>query len=645
MNQTHLDNHAKSLPRYILSRKIRKGTWSCWQCKRRKIKCDASLDSNESCTNCKRRNKTCISQKYSATKGLGNERLCAAAKNACATKPSEGRPCSERNQKSYKFLDFSDFYPAQSTVADSVICTSGFFGCHKISRSPYLSASKELLNAWPSERELKILLTIPNTPLCLSHGVSFSSKFACQKMPSLPKYLELREGYDSSFTIARKLLLLAIFLQHLSIEYEAYFKAADLDHNRIKHSAFRIASAFSRDVESFKMSIEGIECLALSALYLNGAGSLLAAWESSQLAVSVAKSISCHGDGNSRFLMHETRMRVDAENMWFNLVQFNGYLAVILGWPQTPHERCNTQLPTPSDDQREKLMQHLEWTAASQILHRDAMNFFDVASVRSVDRILQKSACTLPAKWWNVVSPDSRLDENSLIVDVVDSLMTQLAHFHLLTHLHLPLSMTDSPDCYTCYSKLVVINSSREVLLRFISLHRSPQLAMYCRGVSLLAFVACISLSLMHYAAKHRRHSCRCLDPLINQYQTDYATMQSALGCMEITASTCADLVSRKTAPVLRAVIEIMPSIICHGTVLRSSVLDYKKGYGSGGSTNLSYGHIKVHIPFIGFIRFEQGFCQISQIITLRPDTGEADSLTKESTDQGWEGVISFPLL
>jgi hypothetical protein len=43
-------------------RKVRKGTHSCWECKRRKVKCIFSSQDESICITCRRRGTTCISQ-------------------------------------------------------------------------------------------------------------------------------------------------------------------------------------------------------------------------------------------------------------------------------------------------------------------------------------------------------------------------------------------------------------------------------------------------------------------------------------------------------------------------------------------------------------------------------------------------------
>ena len=43
-------------------RKVRKGTQSCWECKRRKIRCTFASSEDVTCIGCQRRRATCVSQ-------------------------------------------------------------------------------------------------------------------------------------------------------------------------------------------------------------------------------------------------------------------------------------------------------------------------------------------------------------------------------------------------------------------------------------------------------------------------------------------------------------------------------------------------------------------------------------------------------
>lgn len=56
-------------------RKVRRGTQSCWECKRRKVRCIFALPTNATCDNCVRRKAACISQEYSDDPDLHNKKL------------------------------------------------------------------------------------------------------------------------------------------------------------------------------------------------------------------------------------------------------------------------------------------------------------------------------------------------------------------------------------------------------------------------------------------------------------------------------------------------------------------------------------------------------------------------------------------
>ena len=45
-------------------RKIRKGTQSCWECRRRKVRCIFAAPTDRICDNCNRRGTTCIGQEH-----------------------------------------------------------------------------------------------------------------------------------------------------------------------------------------------------------------------------------------------------------------------------------------------------------------------------------------------------------------------------------------------------------------------------------------------------------------------------------------------------------------------------------------------------------------------------------------------------
>ena len=58
-------------------RKVRKGTQSCWECKRRKIRCTFTAPRDTTCNGCKRRGTTCIGQDHPDISTSGSPRQYA----------------------------------------------------------------------------------------------------------------------------------------------------------------------------------------------------------------------------------------------------------------------------------------------------------------------------------------------------------------------------------------------------------------------------------------------------------------------------------------------------------------------------------------------------------------------------------------
>lgn len=56
-------------------RKIRKGTLSCWECKRRKIRCTFAAPTDTICDGCRSRQTRCISQEFHDDAALPNKKV------------------------------------------------------------------------------------------------------------------------------------------------------------------------------------------------------------------------------------------------------------------------------------------------------------------------------------------------------------------------------------------------------------------------------------------------------------------------------------------------------------------------------------------------------------------------------------------
>lgn len=60
-DEMQTSEHAKASAK---RRKTRKGTRSCWECKRRKVRCTFASSADDVCISCSKRNAECVSQEF-----------------------------------------------------------------------------------------------------------------------------------------------------------------------------------------------------------------------------------------------------------------------------------------------------------------------------------------------------------------------------------------------------------------------------------------------------------------------------------------------------------------------------------------------------------------------------------------------------
>lgn len=104
------------------------------------------------------------------------------------------------------------------------------------------------------------------------------------------------------------------------------------------------------------------------------------------------------------------------------------------------------------------------------------------------------------------------------------------------------------------YSKITSVNSSREIMSRFIA-HRSFNPSSSCsRPVDFFALLAAMTLLLAHLYAHHHREATNIL---AHQRLSDRAMLDQALERMDVIKNTNKDIVAEKSARLIRRLLDI----------------------------------------------------------------------------------------
>ncbi|TGJ81090.1 hypothetical protein E0Z10_g7683 [Xylaria hypoxylon] len=549
-------------------RKIRKGTRSCWECKRRKNKCTWA-DGEGKCNDCHRRGTRCIGQEFPqeqaahekrGTNKSDDNRLQRLEKlveelsrninpedarghhtqsrpNDRGDKPSIGTSDGRRKAVLSSKLPAANDIALQPRLIRAPAGSSlGQFG--QATGEQITPVVHALVAAWPSEHHHDAILSSNVGPL---HPALSAACSGFQTPPSPKDLLQLPPPGTTPVAIARKLLILGTYLQVLSSQSDGEITGPNPEFLVVSSRAIEIVGKLITHNDNLPQSVEIIECLVIETQYHNYMGNIRRAWIVLRRAIAIAQVLGL--DRQSKSLAHNTNT-VEAqatshqESVWFLLVRFDQYISLMLGASPTLPE--NSQIPpglleryTPSER-----MGRLHSLAAGRILQRNRINIYDIIELREIDKILQTAAACMPAQWW--LPPDWSNDcGGEGFLCIVSRLMVHFAHYNILLQLHLPYMLHSLSNQKFYYSTTTVISASREILARFTTFRSRHPTVSYCRGLDFFTFVASIALCLLHIHASYENQilghcdSISISDLLAHQRVANRGLMERALQSIE----------------------------------------------------------------------------------------------------------------
>lgn len=353
---------------------------------------------------------------------------------------------------------------------------------------------------------MEIILKVPTEcPLDVQAIADLKSKEAePNQPPSLRTLLQLPTAGSHPVLIARKMLVLALVLQTMPIEIaihldEKLSRGCEDIMSRLVKTARELVT---RD-DDLVSSVEGLGCLNLESLYENHAGNLRRAWLISRRSVMIAQMIGLNQGVAPPSASGDT---VESDDLWFRIVDFDRYLCLMLGLPQSsPNEsfaKADALMSYPPNTR----LQRLSSMASGLLLNRNAGELYNAELTDKIDEILRDASTSMPAQWW--VTPGLASDDGPTNA-ALDSLRSNnhLRQYHLLLQLHLPYLLRPGTGDDWEYHRMTAVTASREVLTRFLTVHMSSKKRHYCRGIDLIAFMSCTALSISHLMPEKRHET------------------------------------------------------------------------------------------------------------------------------------------
>ncbi|KAK0761929.1 hypothetical protein N5P37_004729 [Trichoderma harzianum] len=504
-------------------RKMRKGTRSCTECRRRKTRC-VYPPGDPVCVLCKSRDGRCIEQGYEEV-GISESKPSVPRKQPANGKASQGRngisadqppkfTCSgDAETSDVLAAERANYAPIVSLLVDAKLSASGKNG---ESGSPTLqtayssSTYNQLLDReqklyppflLPFESKSAYVCStirsmLPSYDAIMSvltkHGSwwdSFRSKaYAISEAPSQTIEAFAKRTYTSSNPADIGALAIA-FARSLNKHRHLYTLVDDLIISDINYTA----------------TIEGLECLILLAKSYTDCGQPKRAWLVWRKGASATQLMGlCCGKNYSR-----TELR-----LWCAVYHGDRFCSMLLGLPYVLNDNHYQSVLTAAGMGQGFYFVLRCAIISGKIIDRNMTDGKpSFAKAMELDEELSSVASTQPEEWWSV--PESM--ENFQLQGVELSefrelLLQQFYFFWVKLFLHLPFLVEPAASSPHYFSRTACIEAAKQILRRYRLLrckNKSGCCLFECKTTDFACFTAAVVLliSTFHCSAAGRSSS------------------------------------------------------------------------------------------------------------------------------------------
>ncbi|KAL4815388.1 hypothetical protein BDW67DRAFT_68499 [Aspergillus spinulosporus] len=577
-------------------RKIRKGTTSCWECKRRKVRCSLVDNSDGVCKACQRRGTKCLTQDYPVEDEVGNA-------------PGGWRMAQVAELSSAAVADCPGLGPGsqiQHNIADSErdrrsISTS--------LADPYASISHELYSSLPSRKDVSIICEVlDQVPIIFYEFIT--CPYPIMEKGSHPRvesrlFHDIPDPVSHPALLARYMLRIVMALQSLDLKkcgakLTGLSEAPQVMTRRLAETAIRLVTG--RD--ELLGTVEGIECVMMEGSYQANCGNYCPAWIAFRKAMTLAQVIGIHRPGHSLRLLDRC-CKVDGSFLWYRATYIDRFMCLMMGRPQGSMD-CNMatggalEADTPLGQ-----LERVHCLIAHRILERNDAGIYSVETTHDIDNQLQKAAEMMPSGWW-MVPNIAQLDDS---IGWEMRLVSQINHYGLINQLYIPYMLRfANAEQLHIYSHITCVNASREILTRYIVLGNSNRVAYTCRVIDFFTLSSVLLLLLAHL--RQHIHSPGEFNPLAHQRQSDRGMISQTLDNLQKTAWVSQDRIIAKSADLLSLLFDLENEAAQgHATYVVHSIgsPEEVRMETERGPPPLTRG-LRFCIPWFGFVRIVRGF-------------------------------------
>ncbi|KAI9854171.1 MAG: hypothetical protein M1813_001341 [Trichoglossum hirsutum] len=503
-------------------RRKRKGTLSCTECRRRKIRC-SFLPGNPTCSPCSARGSRCVDQRDESSITAEEERITLRERVARLELLLENK-LQVTSRERYQDARLLNLFPGTAETSDIGAPVSG-----ADLRAPFVSILDDADILWPpssgadetSKKQAPLTpINSANTPgvvvqssKSLSDPTAISerkAKYVCETLRSaLPDYdtvmstLSKNGAWWSSFRHKTHAIsqtpveALAAFAARsyisgnpaqLGILVAAYARSSIQNYH-----LYAIVDSLVISDSAYSATMEGMECLILLAKSYIDIGQPRRAWLMYRRGMAIAQLMV-------RGLYRKDAHSLGRERIWWAVYHGDRFTSMLLGLPYGFNDAHYGPTMDMMAEELGPWQQRFILRCAfivGRVIDRNIMpGKPPLASVIDLDDQMDAIAASTPEGWWDIPAelPGSGLELDELR----ERLLQQFYFFHVRIYLHLPFIVRSSTASPSDISRLACLEASRQMLKRFVILHAEVQEACLfeCKTSDFVGFMAAVVLLL-----------------------------------------------------------------------------------------------------------------------------------------------------
>ncbi|KAF2112471.1 hypothetical protein BDV96DRAFT_614309 [Lophiotrema nucula] len=519
-----------------IRKKMRKGTHSCFECRRRKIRCIYPPDNQNVCSECFARGSRCVDQEHADPEVIVDHRknlrervsrLEALIENLLEEKTEKSvADTTTSSSKTPNLITRDTFPPTPLSSEGSLFQPPRAPASDRGHHVPILSVFEDALN--DAEERMKAQMgpsRKPSSPhaqteerFTITHknpddmmdetSVGFQAKRDRAKqgllamLPPAEKLNQILNSNTEWWEVWRKKCSGTSNGQSLP-----QFAARALAENNIGAIGTVILSvgvcadddnvdkyidAVDRWVlsdDEYAATLEGMECLILKAKWYADVGQPRRAWIAHRKGLMYAQLMGLHRKRTSS---------AAHESIWWSLYHGDRFLSLLLGLPYGVLDtHCDLTLPEMPGEFMAPLifMNRISILAGKVIDRNQGIAEQSFAWALQLDQELEDLYKKLDPRWLEITELLS--DPESNAADLRERLMGQMVYHQIRVYLHLPFMLKSQSNSRFTYSRTACLNGSRAVLKLYQALRAGQTQPLYeCKAVDFIGFTAAVLIML-----------------------------------------------------------------------------------------------------------------------------------------------------